>query len=400
MLDTDEQLAATPIQPKRGAYSTIALIVLNTLIALLVVEGCSALVLSLRGDSQPPLAQRIEAFIEQQVALGYYRQQDWGRPYWEEHMQVADNWDYQPYTLWRTRPHSGEYINIDENGVRHTPGSTCTDDSYRIFVFGGSTLWGYGSPDWGTIPAYLQAGLAEQGVICVTNYADVGFNSTQSVIRLLELLQAGAVPDMVIFYDGANEVTTANVSGQAGGHFYIELFDAAIDGTIVNSRVDEAPDFGDVLRQTATFRLMIGEVPRPARPYVPYSDELADAVTQTYLANYTTVSGMAEAYGFTFIAFWQPVLPVRTGEPNDEEQRFLWDMPGGLPELFTGVYARVRQAAPDYAHLYDISDVLDAARDGAIWVDFNHLTPVGNQIVAQAMIPIINTYLEAVNSSN
>jgi hypothetical protein len=71
-----------------------------------------------------------------------------------------------------------------------------------------------GAPDWGTIPAYLQEELEERfnGAVCVVNYGEDGFASTQEVILLLIELQRGNVPDAVIFYDGVNDVTAADMT--------------------------------------------------------------------------------------------------------------------------------------------------------------------------------------------
>ena len=83
-------------------------------------------------------------------------------------------------------------------------------------MFGGSAMWGWGAPDWGTIPAYLQTELERAGdrPVCVVNYAENGFVSTQNVIQLSLLLAAGDVPDVVVFYDGVNDVLAARQTGQ------------------------------------------------------------------------------------------------------------------------------------------------------------------------------------------
>jgi lysophospholipase L1-like esterase len=367
-------------------YGIIALLVLNTLVLLALIELGAALILRTSTTEEAPLAEQVEQFKQKQLSLSYYQAQDWSRAYWDEHMKLADQWDYQPYVEWRTRPAQGEHINVDENGVRHTTGSACGADSFRIFMFGGSTMWGYGAPDWGTIPAYVQAGLS--GDICVVNYGDLGLNATQSLIRLVDELQRGNVPDMVIFYDGANEVTTAYTSGQPGGHFRHNEFEAALRGQT------ESP-LQDLLNQTSLSQLLQrispddGAQQAESGPvFPPYSDEFVNAVADVYQTNIHIAALLAEDYGFTFLAFWQPLL-VMTGEPvTDEEQRFLWEMPGGLPDLFRLVYPKVQAA--DGVH--DLTHVLDD-HDGSVWIDFNHLTPLGNERVAQAMLSVIAPYL-------
>lgn len=365
-------------------YHLIAVLLLNTLVLLGIIELGAALLLKLSPRvEEAPLAEQVEQFKQKQLSLSYYQAQDWSRAYWDEHMAVADQWDYQPYSEWRTRPAQGEYINVDANGLRQTPGSECGADSYRIFMFGGSTMWGYGAPDWGTIPAYVQAGLAD--TVCVMNYADVGFNSTQSLIKLTVELQRGNVPDMVIFYDGANEVTTAYTSGQPGGHFHQNQFEAAFQPQTVSP-------LPDLLAQTSVARLLRptssdeGDGSGPVFP--PYSDEFVTAIADVYLTNIRFVRLLAADYGFDFLAFWQPLLVLNEESVTAEEQRFLWEMPGGLPDLFKLVYPQVQAAE----NIHDLTQVLDA-HAGSVWIDFNHLSPLGNQIVAEAMLRTLEPYL-------
>ena len=68
---------------------------------------------------------------------------------------------YYPYVGWRRAPFKGTTIEIDQNGIRVTPGADCSAKSFKVFTFGESSMWGTGSPDWGTIPAHLQRGLEQ-----------------------------------------------------------------------------------------------------------------------------------------------------------------------------------------------------------------------------------------------
>src|SRR5262249_16388989 len=103
------------------------------------------------------------------------------------------------------------------DGIRLTPGAECGANSYKVFTFGGSTMWGTGSPDWGTIPAYLRAHFAasRHGPDCVVNFGESAWVSTQGLIQLMLELQSGNVPALVIFYEGANDVYAAYQSGRA-----------------------------------------------------------------------------------------------------------------------------------------------------------------------------------------
>ena len=84
-------------------------------------------------------------------------------------------------------------------------------------MLGGSSLWGFGARDDQTIPSLLARSLDEQGWrVELKNLAEIGYVSTQEVIALTRELQAGYRPDLVIFYDGVNDTTSALLEGEPG----------------------------------------------------------------------------------------------------------------------------------------------------------------------------------------
>jgi hypothetical protein len=125
----------------------------------------------------------------------------------------------------------------------------------------------------------------------------------------------------------------------------------------------------------------------------PFNAALVDGVANVYLSNLRAVSALANEYDFQFFAFLQPVLPLKDKPDNPEQQMFLWDMPGGLPELFREVYPRWQNAAQTEPYLHDLSNVLDG-QPYPVWIDFNHLTPWGNLAVSDAMLKVIRPSLE------
>ena len=55
--------------------------------------------------------------------------------------------------------------------------------------------------------------------VCVRNYGETGWVSTQELIKLmLELKRTGRKPDLVIFYDGANDVYLPYQYGRVDVH--------------------------------------------------------------------------------------------------------------------------------------------------------------------------------------
>ena len=86
-----------------------------------------------------------------------------------------------------------------------------------MFFFGGSTTWGFANRDSTTRPALVARRLAGLGYDPeVTNFAQQGWVSMQGFLTLVQELRAGNVPDVVIFWDGENDVPSAWRNGRPG----------------------------------------------------------------------------------------------------------------------------------------------------------------------------------------
>ena len=84
---------------------------------------------------------------------------DWNA---SEHFAILNSLKqrFKPFVHWISPSVKSTTSNIDENGIRYTwlpPDieDVQEDSILTIFVFGGSTCWGYGAPDEGTIPSWI-----------------------------------------------------------------------------------------------------------------------------------------------------------------------------------------------------------------------------------------------------
>jgi hypothetical protein len=399
-------------------YRAVAILLLNTLALIVLVEfavRAGELVDSQIGKREPSssLISGTEAeplqylhSVPRRASLPYYQAQAWGQDYWQTmddytgHGTVAV---YVPYVIWRSPPVRSATLNIGQDLRRVTPGAACdSPDAFRVVVLGGSTIWGFGAPDWGTIPAYLQqtlAGMVDRPV-CVENLADQAHLVTQNVITLMLELERGHVPDMVIFYNGVNEVMAAQMNGDPMAHWWL--------GPALRLSTSPAPQESplDWLRdhlETVDVLAKTLDIQRPAPPGVPAIgpefpamtaeeiDLLADETVMTTLNAYRQVAAWGDAYGFEYCFFWQPILPVGDKPLTIEEQEMAGEMSSlspTLPALIAATYNRMAQVIPDETRLYDLTDVLDA-QSGQVWIDFMHITPEGNALVAAAMLDVI-----------
>ena len=384
-----------------AAYRTVAILLLNTVLFFLVLELAAGAVISIA--SLPAVKELIAGvsgkpndLIRHYLALPYYAAEEWSEEYWHEH-QLAMGRTYKPYVIWRNPPFSGEMINIDQNGVRRTPGTVCEPASYEIFLFGGSAMWGWGAPDWGTIPAYLLDELqsAYEKPICIVNYAENAYVSTQSLIQLQLLLEAGHEPDLVIFYDGVNDVMAASQTGEPILHQNYSQIASYYDAP--------QPPLMEWLQSRRSVRLPIliarqlspsGSAPGEATPTFD-PEQLGHRVADAYLNNYKTVKGLAGVYDFDYYLFWQPYIIAGSKQlsPDEEDMvtglSWILNMDSALERLFAAAYERIREEAEDAHHLHYLAHAFDD-EEAQIWIDtWGHVTPEGSRLVAHMMAEMI-----------
>jgi len=284
-----------------------------------------------------------------------------------------------------------------------TPGADCSANSFKVFTFGGSTMWGTGSPNWGTIPAYLQAGLAKlrHGPVCVMNFGETAYVSTQDVIMLLTQLRSGNVPDLVLFYSVSGDIYAAYQSGRAGVPQNLDQIAGRFE------MVKSPPTLVELLTSSYSYSLienLMGKLtianPRQGEPaasvLVTYESmgievaKLSDLIVQGYFENYKIVNALAQKYGFKYFFFVQPIIS-RDSKPltrEEQEMKQGLEREDALNKLCTAVYQTLENGSAKYQNLYTIAHIFDGY-DSLLWIDAFHVTPIGNQLIAQKMLDVI-----------
>jgi hypothetical protein len=113
----------------------------------------------------------------------------------------------------------GHYLNVSHDSYRLVADQVPlrdSDSTYAIFVFGGSTTFGYGEADWQTIPSHLQEILRSISLsgdlpIAVFNFGQRSYYSLQERLLFQKLIQRGFKPDLAIFVDGLNDTHNIGV---------------------------------------------------------------------------------------------------------------------------------------------------------------------------------------------
>ncbi|MDW8172398.1 MAG: SGNH/GDSL hydrolase family protein, partial [Anaerolineae bacterium] len=117
----------------------------------------------------------------------------------------------------------GHYLNVSDDYYRLIEDQVPLremSEYYTIFIFGGSTTYGYGEADWQTIPSHLQRILRQQALggrklIAIFNFGQRSYFSLQERLLFQQLVRRGFKPDMAVFIDGLNDTHNIGVPSYA-----------------------------------------------------------------------------------------------------------------------------------------------------------------------------------------
>lgn len=380
----------------KAAGTTWAIVGL-TLALFLFLE--SALTLAFRASAA--LSGSSAGYVDPRGGADAYADRSWAPGYYLEfeRSQIAQ---WKPYVYWRQPAFQGKYINITENGLRFTPAPAITAPKgtapVRIFMLGGSTMWGTGARDAMTIPAILSAELAHKGIAAeVTNFGESGYVSTQELILLLLELQRGNIPDVVVFYDGVNDTFSAYQQRTAGmpQNEFNRVNEFNLTGAANRARLRYIA-FQNSLLDLSSVRFLkavlnrLGWINPPGAARASAGDNRSDDpialdVVAKYKANVQIVGALARQYGFKALFYWQPTV-FHKQHLTDYENSWRRDAQSMEP-FFLKTTAFVQQgmaAQGKESGFRDLSSIFANVRE-PLFVDQFHLAESGNGLIAKEM---------------
>jgi hypothetical protein len=326
----------------------------------------------------------------------------------EAEYQASLRMQWEPYTYWRRRAITGQYVNVDSLGHRRTlPSGALGPATRQVILLGGSTLWGTGERDAYTIPSQLAARLQHAGVgeVQVENYGETGYVFTQELLRLLLTLRQGARPALVVFYHGLNDLFATAIDGECGipQNERRRAVEFAIGRYLNTRKWQELKD----LARTAWTRGVGGQTADVRLPAGARPDSVgavrAQQTLECYRGTAKLVEALAAAYGFQALYVWQP-MPATGAKPlTPYETRILARLEHGPLLPFVAASERVAAARVDSVmrplagtRFLNLA-TLFAGDSGAVWLDeIGHLTERANSRVADAILPAV---LEALKPS-
>jgi lysophospholipase L1-like esterase len=329
----------------------------------------------------------------------------WQSAYWEEFAASAAM-QWTPYLYWRRVPFEGEFINVDERGIRRTLSSPHPVDM-KIFFFGGSTAWGTGARDTHTIPSEMVALLADRGIgVEMTNFGESNYISRQDAILFECQLQQGNVPDIAIFYWGGNDVYSVWQQGYIGlagnesnrvaefqfgrraqwdlppGAAFISL----LYDTAVGSRLLSWFGIPDVQLSTPSIDTSdLGRLEDANLVLTTYPHRRPEDVAEYFVSIMTHVEHLAQLYDVEVLFVWQP-LPFKKEPLCSHEDGYLEKFLStrqGLAAMYRTADTAIRDRTRGLGHNWLIISDLFMGHEECVFIDNLHTTEAGNRTIAR-----------------
>lgn len=283
---------------------------------------------------------------------------------------------YEPFVGWRTLSYKGETTNISADGRRtHRSGSEKKDSTYVVRFFGGSTMWGEGSDDQHTIPALFNAIHPE---FSVHNHGQLAYNTRQELDELITLYSKNKKADIIIFYDGVNDAAflCPTVIEDLPAHRLVPMYR------------EKLYTGKSAIIKTLLFEIFIEDILKVVRKMTVDSNtnsglyncagnpEKAEAVAEIMMKNWEMAHEIVTRRNGKFLAILQPAAFI--GNPRKDHL----ELDEELGKNFEEIYRRLRQKIAERNHpwIIDLSAQFDG--DEYIFIDFCHVSPNGNEIIA------------------
>lgn len=264
-------------------------------------------------------------------------------------------------------------------------------------------MWGTGARDAGTIPAALAMVISSDPTLPpahVVNMGESGYVSTQCLLRLLLALQQGNIPDIVVLYDGVNDVFSAYQNHGAGlpqneFHRSLEFNLLKHDGRMIGLGVQDL--FSRSL--TGTIVTGIGAMLAPAVPRAPLWEDSIQGIVDVYRGNLAIAEGLSRQFGFRLAAYWQPVVFSRKNPSPYERQQS--DLMRDMRPVFLAAYAALGadSSLRDNPSFHNISDLFDST-GLPVYLDFCHTSELGNARIARRILEDVGPMMRASSPVN
>lgn len=287
---------------------------------------------------------------------------------------------YEPFVGWKCLPYQGKTVTVSKDGIRtHNPDQQA--GTRTVHFFGGSTMWGEGSDDQHTIPALFNA---ENPNDEVYNHAQLAYNTRQELDALISLYSKGKKADLVIFYDGVNDAAflCPKEIDELPAHRLVPMY----RDKLYVGKTKVVKEFAGKLFYENIIKTVRKFTYKPTPENSPYDclskPGKAEEIAEIMMKNWELAHEIVTNRGGQFMAFLQPAAFV--GKPRTDHLKLDEDLGKNFAEVYRQIKLKIAERKHPWIH--DISDKFDG--DEYIFIDFCHVSPNGNEIIAKEISKI------------
>jgi lysophospholipase L1-like esterase len=379
-------------------YRFLAIATFNTTVLIgllnLVLAG-----LFLIRDYSPPVDRRVSWYREKFADLNAYARispADANKYLDEQDAMVSIGFQYEPWVQFRNPDFYGTFLRTDHRGFRRTKEPRSHGGKpIKIYVFGGSTTFGYGVPDDHTIPSYIQTILEQKypnKSILVKNYGQGFYYSSQELLLFISQIKIGDIPDWAIFIDGGND--TAQLAKKRDEPYFTQTVKQLWDerrGASSNKAQKDLSWIPMVRLAEALSRRLFSKVASNNNPPNGSNAEAesdlqsnVDYIFTRYTANMRMIRSLCREYGIRCYFVWQPVPTYKYDRTL--HRTFPYERGRAIEEYWSAIYSRMKTyREADFLYL---GGMLEGVSE-KVFVDDFHYNEVMNEKIATRICEVL-----------
>ncbi|MEW5894937.1 MAG: hypothetical protein AB1650_04155 [Candidatus Omnitrophota bacterium] len=327
----------------------------------------------------------------------------------EKSFSITDLRKQHPYIMFKGAPGAKSYPKIfKKTGITETflnktgyPGEAPVmpkpADEFRVIVLGGSTVF-IGNPE---IPRLIQYQYEKKGcqTVKVYNFGVISSVSSMELARLVfEALDYN--PDMVIFYNGFNDMDHPFAADPRPGYPYNYFIYES--NPILDNDVKKYPGIPLAMYSSNILRYFFPDYflksfynlddLRTRAGYL--SQNWKEKIAEIYVTNLIKSQKISRAFGAEFIAFFQPSLYVKK-IVTEKEQSFIDPAKmAGVNMIRSEILKRAETARREEGlNFIDLSGVFNEIPD-TVYEDRVHILQQYQPLIAATIFEHLNNFLK------
>jgi|TARA_B100001971_G_scaffold128164_1_gene118107 lysophospholipase L1-like esterase len=272
-------------------------------------------------------------------------------------------------------------INVNSDGFRGDELQNNPD--YRIFLIGGSTMFGAGSTsDSTTIPSYLQkkisAKLPEHNIEIINAGIPKAYSFTESNLIKNKLLEYN--PDLLIIYDGWNDLTID-----------YDHYSDAVDYKLMDQIIRLIRQ-SDYVTPTVLLKWYFN-YQHDNISVIQFNPSNIEQKISLWSDAWVDICNLQSEYDFKTVIMIQPIVGTGNKSLSPEEQQYFSHYDNESKIRYYQLYAdALPKLNSTCTATYDLRNVFDSFSE-TIFYDPGHVGDFGNNIIAEKIyekiIPIV-----------